>query len=167
MSDGRRVSVGRLTGAFGIRGEIKCVPTPFSAARMTAGKRYTLGDGVDAVTVRCTAVRKHQEKLLVTFEGYATPEAVRDFNGREVFAEASEIVLAPGEYLDADLVGLRLIDATQNELGTVVGVAHFPAQDCLIVGDNRALVPMIRAFVGAIDLDARTIATTLPDGLLD
>lgn len=167
MSDARRVSVGRLTGAFGIRGEIKCLPTPFSAVRLSAGKTYVLALGVNAFAVRCTAVRKHQEKLLVTFEGYSTPEAVRELNGAEVFAEASEIVLGPGEYLDADLVGLRLVDAEQNELGTVVGVAHFPAQDCLIVGERGALVPMIRAFVGAIDLEKRTIATTLPAGLLD
>lgn len=167
MSDVRRVSVGRLTGAFGVRGEIKCLPTPFSAARMTAGKTYTLGEGADATNVSCTAVRKHQAKLLVTFENVVTPEAARDLSGREVFIDASDVVLGPGEFLDADLVGLRLIDAAQNVLGTVVGVAHFPAQDCLIVGERRALVPLIRAFVGTIDLASGTIATTLPDGLLD
>ena len=139
----------------------------FSAARVTAGNTFALGDEDGARSVRCLAVRTHQAKLLVTFEGYATPEAVGELSGSELFADASDIALGPGEYLDADLVGLRLIDAAGGELGTVVGVTHFPAQDCLVVGPQRALVPLIAAFVGAIDMRARTIATTLPAGLLD
>jgi 16S rRNA processing protein RimM len=75
--------------------------------------------------------------------------------------------LEPGEYLDADLIGLRLIDASGKLLGEVVGIEHFPAQDCLVVGPQRALVPMVKAFIGAIDLEARTIAVgDLPEGLL-
>lgn len=167
MNDGRRVSVGRLTGAFGIRGEIKCVPTPFSPVGMKAETTFVVGEGREALLLRCTGVRKHQEKLLVLFEGYASPESVRELAGREVFADAREIVLLPGEFLDSDLVGLRLIDESANDIGTVVGVAHFPAQDCLIVGSQRALVPLIRAFIGEIDVINGTIATTLPAGLLD
>ncbi|GAC1301983.1 MAG: ribosome maturation factor RimM [Vulcanimicrobiaceae bacterium] len=167
MSDLRRVSVGRLTSAFGIRGEIKLVPTPYAAASIVAGRSYRLQSGAAERLVRCTATRKHNDKLLVTFAGYATPETVRELGGCEVFAEASEIALGPGEYLDADLIGLRLVDADGEDLGTVVAVQHFPAQDCLVVGERRALVPLIKAFVGTIDLDRRTIATTLPEGLLD
>jgi len=167
VNDARRVRVGRLTGPFGIRGEIKFAPAPFAAVRVRAGGTYALGDADSARTVRCTAARTHHRKLLVSFAGFATPEAVCELTGCELFAEASEIALAPGEYLDADLVGLRLRDEAGVDLGAVVGVQHFPAQDCLIVGPGRALVPLISAFVGTIDLSARTIATTLPAGLLE
>jgi 16S rRNA processing protein RimM len=86
--------------------------------------------------------------------------------GRELFVEREQLRLAPDEYLDADLTGLRLIDLRGNELGTVVGVEHYATQDCLIVGPQRALVPMVRAFIHRIDVAAGTIAVDLPDGLL-
>ncbi|GAC1306521.1 MAG: ribosome maturation factor RimM [Vulcanimicrobiaceae bacterium] len=167
MTEDRRVSVGRLASPFGIRGEIKFVPTPFAAATIAVGRSYEVAAASGVRTVRCTARRTHRERFLVTFEGYDAPETVRDLTNCELFAIASEIELQPGEYLDADLIGLQLIDERGEVLGDVVGVQHFPAQDCLIVGPNRALVPMIRAFVGTIDLVARTIETTLPLGLLD
>jgi len=167
VSDVRRVCVGRLTSPFGIRGEIKFVAAPAAAASIAAGRTYYLGATAAARALRCTAKRRHQDKLLVSFEGYAAPETVRELTGSELFVEASAIELGPGEYLDADLIGLRLIDERGVPLGAVVAVQHFPTQDCLVVGPQRALVPLIRAFVGTIDLDARTIATTLPDGLLE
>ncbi len=167
VSAGRRVSVGRLTSPFGVKGEIKFVPAPFAAARIAAGHAYALGVSADARIVRCSRAREQHEKLFVTFDAFVTPEAVGELSGCELFAEASEIVLSAGEYLDADLIGLRLVDEAGRELGTVVGVQHLPTQDCLIVGPQRALVPLIRAFIGTIDLERRTIATTLPAGLLD
>ena len=167
MSVVRRVSVGRLASAFGVRGEIMFVPAPFAAVAVTAGRTYALGAGSQARTLRCTSVRTHHAKLLISFEDFTSPEAVRELAGSELFADDHDIVLAPGEYLDTDLVGLQLVDAAGKALGAVVGVQHFPAQDCLVVGAQRALVPMIAAFVGTIDLGARTIATTLPEGLLE
>jgi 16S rRNA processing protein RimM len=75
--------------------------------------------------------------------------------------------LPQGEYLDDDLIGLRLCDPGGRELGVVVGVEHFPAQDCLVVGERRALVPVVSAFIKSIDPSAGTITAELPEGLLD
>lgn len=163
----RRVVVGRLTSVFGVRGELKCVPTTFGAGAFAAGRSYALGGAADARELRCVGARKHHEKLVLAFEGIATPEIARALCGAELFADHVVVELGPDEYLDADLVGLRLVDATGRELGEVVGVQHFPAQDCLVVGPQRALVPLVKAFVRTIDLQARTIATTLPEGLLE
>jgi len=116
---------------------------------------------------KCAARRRHHEKLLLGFEGVATPEAARELVGAEIFGEAGEIVLGKDEYLDADLIGLRLIDPAGGDLGTVASVRHFPAQDCLVVGERGALVPMVKAFIKRVDLVARTIDVELPEGLLE
>ncbi len=48
-------------------------------------------------------------------------------------------------------------------------VAHYPAQDVLLVdvGARGAMVPLVSAFVRAIDVAAKRIVVDLPDGLLD
>ncbi len=74
--------------------------------------------------------------------------------------------LGPDEYLDADLIGLRLLDEKGTELARVVGVEHYPAQDCLVVEPGRALVPLVKAFIKRIDVDDGVIVTELPEGLL-
>ncbi len=161
-----RVAVGKLTGVFGIRGEIKCKPSTLDNNAFAAGKTFALGSAANAREVRCTGARRHHERLLLAFEGIATPEEARTIVGSELYAERSEPVLASDEYLDRDLVGLRLIDGEGRELARVVGVQHFPAQDCLVVDPGNALVPMVKAFVRHIDIAAGTILVDLPDGLI-
>ncbi|GAC1523065.1 MAG: ribosome maturation factor RimM [Vulcanimicrobiaceae bacterium] len=146
---------------------MKCVPTASGEHAFASGTTFAIGNAADAREVRCTGARRHHEKLLVAFADIATPEAARAFVGAELYGEAGAIVLAPGEYLDADLVGMRLVDLEGRELATVVGVQHFPAQDCLIVGERRALVPMVKAFIRRIDAVARSIEVDLPLGLIE
>jgi 16S rRNA processing protein RimM len=159
--------IGRLTGVFGIRGELKCRALAGDAA-FEAGRSYEVAAGGETRRLRCRSVRRHHDRLVVAFEGFDTPEAAKALAGAEVRGEPGDIELGPDEYLDADLVGLRLIDESGAELGrTVVGIAHYPAQDCLIVDPGRALVPLVKAFVKKIDVAGGTIATSLPDGLFD
>jgi 16S rRNA processing protein RimM len=161
------VIVGRLTGAFGVRGEIKCIPSANGSSVFAAGRSYVVANAEGERTVHCRSARRHHEKLLLAFEGFETPEAVRALAG-EIRADLGDLPLGENEYLDADLVGLRLTDERGADLGrVVVAVEHYPAQDCLVVDPGRKLVPLVRAFVSRVDLAAGTIATSLPEGLFD
>jgi 16S rRNA processing protein RimM len=162
----RRVAVGRLLGVFGIRGELKCRPTAFGADAFAAGRTFALGSA-DGRELRCTGARRHHERLLLAFEGIATPEAARDLVGRDLYADADDVELGADEYLDADLIGLRLIGEDGRELARVTGVRHFPAQDCLVVDPGAALVPLVKAFVRRVDVAGGTIHVSLPDGLIE
>ncbi|MDQ2908433.1 MAG: ribosome maturation factor RimM [Candidatus Eremiobacteraeota bacterium] len=162
-----RVAVGSLTGVFGIRGELKCRTTDAQAQPPAARTTYSLiRDGLERSLV-CTAARRHHERLLLTFEGIDTPEAARALVGGDLYAERVEVPLGPNEYLDADLIGLRLVDESGTELAHVIGVEHYPAQDCLVVEPGRALVPLVKAFIKRIDIAAGYIVTALPAGLLE
>ncbi len=160
-------AVGRLTGTFGVRGELKLQPTPVGEDAFASGRRYAFvaRDGSRG-ELACASVRRHHDRLVIAFDGYETPEASAVLVGAVLSAEREAIALAPGEFFDADLIGLRLIDASGTELARVTGVEHYPAQDCLIVAPGARLVPLVKAFVGRIDLAAGTIETTLPPGLL-
>jgi 16S rRNA processing protein RimM len=162
-----QLGVGRLTGVFGIRGELKCKPTPLGEDAFAAGRTFAYRSPGGTGELRCTGARRHHERLLLRFEGIGDPESARAYVGAELFAERARVELGPGEYLDADLIGLRLIDEEGRELAQVVGVEHFPAQDCLVVGPQRALVPLVKAFVRHVDVAAGTIVMSLPVGLLE
>jgi 16S rRNA processing protein RimM len=163
-----RVAVARLAGVFGIRGELKCKPATFGDGVLSAGRTYfTSPEPGRGSELELATVRRHHERSIVTVAGIETPEAAQALVGTELFLERAEIELLPGEYFDADLIGLRLLDEAGRERGTVVRVEHYPAQDCLVVAPGGALVPLVRAFAPKIDLTARTIAMTLPRGLLD
>ncbi len=157
-----------MTGAFGVRGEIKCVPAG-DAGAFAAGRTYVVRTATGERTVRCRSARRHQEKLLLAFEEFDSPEAVRALAGAEVRADVAEVPLAADEYLDSDLVGLRLTDehGVDIEGRVVVAVEHFPHQDYLVFDPGRKLVPLVKAFVRRVDPAAGTIAMELPEGIFD
>jgi 16S rRNA processing protein RimM len=85
--------------------------------------------------------------------------------GATLYAHRGEIELGPGEYLDADLVGCVLVDSSGRQLGSVSAVEHYPGSDMLVV--NGKLVPMVSAFIKAVDLQRSRITVDIPPGLLD
>jgi 16S rRNA processing protein RimM len=161
-----RVVLGRLTGVFGIRGELKCRPTPLGTDAFVVGAVVSAGPDVEARQLRCAGVRRHHERLLLAFDGVTTPEAARGLVGAELSELRDDVPLGADEYYDADLIGMRLVDDEERELGRVSAVRHFPAQDCLVIEPGGGLVPLVKAFVRTVDVAARTIRTSLPEGLL-
>jgi len=128
--------------------------------------RATLRDGSQR-ELRVRAHRLHKGRPLVAFEGFDDATAADALVGARLALDAADLVLGEGEYLDADLIGCMLVDETGRELGAVVDVAHHTAQDLLVIGEQRAYVPLVRAFVQRVDVAAKRIDVTLPAGLLD
>jgi 16S rRNA processing protein RimM len=81
----------------------------------------------------------------------------------------SETPADQDEFYDPHLVGLRVVDSTGNELGTVTRVDHLGFQDMLAVetSSGERLVPFVSALVPEVDLvNQRVVVTPIP-GLLD
>jgi 16S rRNA processing protein RimM len=71
-------------------------------------------------------------------------------------------------WFDHQLVGLRVMrDGAQ--VGVVVRVEHFPAQDLLVIdtGDSEVLLPFVKAFVPRVDSDAGVVEITPPGSLFE
>jgi 16S rRNA processing protein RimM len=151
-----------------LRGECKIDATRLGADALAPGSvvHVALADGAQRM-LRIRSSRMHKGRPLAAFEGFDDASAVAMLVGARLALDRADVVLAPGEFLDADLIGCECVDATGAGLGRVVGVEHYPAQDMLVIGATRALVPMVREFVHSIDVASRRITVNLPPGLLD
>ena len=169
-------NAGRVAGVFGLRGELKVAPSRIGDDALEAGVgvRATLSDGT-VRELRVRALRRHQGRPLVSFDGVDDANAAQVLVGATLAIDRGDVELDEGEYFDDDLVGCALVDADGAVLGEVTAVEHYPAQDVVIValsdgqgaGARRAMVPLVRAFVRRVDVRARRITVELPVGLLD
>ena len=158
--------VARLVGLFGISGEFKCRPSSAGEEAVTADRVFFLDpEGKRALTT--TMVRRHHKRMIVKLSGIETLEAAQPLVGSTLYLPREQIHVREGEFLDHDLIGLRLCDLEGRELGVVRSVEHYPAQDCLLVEPGHALVPLVRAFILDIDTAQGQIIVSLPEGLLD
>lgn len=110
-----------------------------------------------------TSVRPHKGRLLLGVEGVCDADAAQALAGAVLYAPRAHLDVAPGEYLDTDLVGCSVRGCDGANYGSVDAVQHYPASDMLVVGTT--LVPMVRAIVREIDLAERRIVVDPPAGL--
>ena len=167
---GSWVVIGRLGRPHGIRGEITVeVRTDDPDQRFAEGAVLHRESGVP---LRVERTHWHNGTLLLAVEG------VFDRNGAEALRDtvvhadtsADPPLEDPDEFYDHQLVGLAVVHADGAPVGTVTDVLHTPGGDLLAVERSEGselLLPFVRAVVPTIDLAARRVIITPPDGLLE
>ncbi|WP_294266282.1 ribosome maturation factor RimM [uncultured Sphingomonas sp.] len=129
----RPVTLAAITGAHGIRGEVKLK----IFADDLASYRLFNGGTLKLVSLRQDIAR---------FEGVADRTAAEAMRGTALTVPRSSLPpLDEGEYYHADLIGLAARSETGEPLGTVVAVENYGASDLVEIeraGGRRFLVPL-------------------------
>mgnify|MGYP006443551161 CR=1 FL=1 len=111
-------------------------------------------------------------EALVKLAGINHREEASAWTGQTVYLPLSELPTLSGDedFYYYEVIGAELLDETHGRVGTILNVLEMPGQDLLEVEDaagKRHLVPITDAFIGAYDREARRLAATLPEGLLE
>ena len=172
------VVVGRIGRPHGVKGAATIeVRTDEPDKRFAAGARLLTDSGLDLTVASATW---HSGRLLVTFEGFEDRSAVEQLRNVLVSVDrpADERPEDPEEFYDSDLEGCEVVvaDGTDGSaadagvIGVVREVSHLPGQDLLVVAtpdEREVLIPFVSAFVPQIDVSAKRIVITPPEGLLE
>lgn len=165
------VTVGRIGRPHGIAGEVSVeVRTDTADLRFAAGARLTTEpERAGPLTVRQT--RWHGSRLLVRFDGVTDRTGAEALRGVRLLSEVSadERPADPDEFFDHQLVGLRAVTTTDDDIGAVTDVLHLPEQDLLVIAreGTEALVPFVAEIVPEVDLPGGRVVIDPPRGLLD
>lgn len=167
--------VGRLLKAHGLKGAIKLeLYTDSPNERFVPGAVFELQVPEESPwfgkTVTVTELRWYNQAPVLFLEG------ITDRTGAEslikaillIDAETEKLPDEPDAWYDHQLVGLKALrDGV--DVGQVVRVEHFPAQDLLIIkaGDREVMLPFVKAIVPAVDIKAGTVTVTPPTGLFE
>lgn len=99
-------------------------------------------------------------EILLKLKGIDTPEAVRAIAGGEIILNRRDVPpCKKDEFFIADLHGCKLI-LNGEEVAVVVSIVTNAANDLLEVekiGGGTVFIPMLKQFVGNIDIKARQI----------
>ena len=165
MNDsGRRILLGRVIGAFGVRGEIKLESFTEPLEQILHYQPWILRDARGGER-ELSGVRARQttKGLVARFPNVDDRDAAEALRGCEVFVPRS--VLPPpaeGEFYWVDLEGLQVQTVDGVHLGTVSHLFPTGANDVVVVRDGadgrERMIPFVRPdFVRAIDFEAGTM----------
>jgi 16S rRNA processing protein RimM len=161
------LSVGKLLHPHGVWGEILMeVHTDFPE-RLVPGMVLYLDP--PAEPLHMVRRRSHKNGLLLTFEGYTTPEAVGQLRNQVVYVRADDRpALDEGEYYHHQLLNLRVTSDEGVPLGVVTEILETGATDVLVVRPEfgtEVLIPMADSFIRAVDLSGGEITVHLIPGM--
>jgi 16S rRNA processing protein RimM len=165
------VTVGRIIKAHGIRGEVVVDVLSDVPGRFDVGADVQL----DGRPVTITGSRPHQGRLLLRLEGVADRSAAELLRGK-VFEAAAADVSDEDTYYAHELVGMAVVDAEGEDLGTVSALIELPpaaGYDLLEVrrADGTTwMLPAVDEYVEVQDAPAggeRLAVVDPPEGLVD
>ena len=159
---GPALRVGRVIGAHGVRGEVRVEPLTDFPDRFRPGAQIE----VDGRLLTIREVGGGGAQLVLRFAEVVDREQAAGLQGAYLTVPLEQARTLPeGHFYHFQLVGLRVRDRQGRHLGSVVDVLEYPANDVLRVSGGRGevLVPMVRAVVQAVDLEAGVIEIDLPE----
>ena len=153
-----RILLGRIHGAFGVRGEVKLESFTEPLSAILRYQPWTLRDAQGRErTLEGARGRETAKGLVATFPGVEDRDAAEALRGSEVWAPRSALPPArPGEYYWVDLEGLRVANTEGVELGTVSHLFSTGANDVLVVqGERERMIPFLEPdYIVTVDFDA-------------
>jgi 16S rRNA processing protein RimM len=175
------VEVGRILGAWGIKGGLKVKPFASDPQALFSSKRWFIepGDSLRpgaanlparaAGLLRVVQAREQGDCVVATVQDLDDRNAAEALAGWRVFIPRSSFPTPDsGEFYWVDLIGLAVVNREGVALGTVTGLletgphcvlklARPAAEAAAEPGSDERLIPFVDAYVDRVDLAARLI----------
>lgn len=168
------LTVGEIVNTQGIKGEVRVISkTDFPEARFKKGNVLTLFLGKEkSLELTIDGSRVHKNFQLLHFKGYPTINDVEKFRGGllKVAEDALSDELLEDEFYYHEIIGLKVVDDKNNDLGEVKDIFTTGANDVWTVarpGKKDWYLPYIDDVVKDIDLEKGTVLVELMEGLMD
>lgn len=171
----RRVVLGRVLGAHGLRGQLRVRFFGDGPENLMRVPEIFLGRDCDDPDALSYAVQRSRQgrpgEVRMTLEGVSGREAAEELRGRLVLGEPAHLEPLPeGEHYWFELIGCEVFGSDGRRLGTVREIWETGAHDVLVVEREQGeplLVPTADPLLGEVDVGERRIVVELLPGLVN
>ena len=167
MNKAASFTIGKVTGVHGLDGNLKVWSFAESIDTFCPGKNVLLkseeGLGKPYTILKASA---HKKGILLSLDGVDNRNLAEDLVGKEILIDRDQLP-EPEEdtWYWQDLLGLDVFDHQKGFIGKITNIFPTGANDVLVVTDKtrETLVPMHKHFVESVDIEKKTVRTTLPE----
>ena len=157
----RMLTVGRLHGAFGVRGEVKLESFTDPLRSIARYQPWILRDA-RGIERACEGVRVREggKGLIATMPGIEDKDAADALRGTEVLVPRSALPPpAEGEFYWVDLEGLRVVNLDGADFGIVSHLFSTGANDVLVAqGERERMIPFVLPdYIRSVDFEAGVV----------
>ncbi|MBS0194403.1 MAG: ribosome maturation factor RimM [Proteobacteria bacterium] len=155
----RNIALGRISGAFGVRGEIRIESWTDPPVAILRYQPWIFVHRDATSRLAGVIGRAHGDAVVACVPGMADRDAAQALAGAQIFVPRSALPPPkPGEYYWVDLEGLRVVNADGADFGVVDHLFDTGANHVLVVrGERERLIPFVQPYLVSVDFDSRRI----------
>jgi 16S rRNA processing protein RimM len=165
------IEVGRIAGAWGIKGWFKVFTYSGDPEAVFSSKRWLLQPSLKnkspfqgTVKLKIIESKEHSDSIVACAEGVSSPESADELKGARIFVPRSSFPsTALDEYYWVDLIGLSVINRELQELGTVIDLISTGPQTVLVLTRLESgktvetMVPFVGTYIDKVDIESKLI----------
>ncbi len=148
------VLIGKLVNTHGLKGEVRILSDfRYKDKVFIPGMKIYIGK--EKHEEKIVSYRHHKIFEMIMMDGYNDIDQVLKYKGDYVFVNKEDIKLGENEYLDEDIIGLKVIVGSTT-IGLVKRIENHNG-NLLLLTDNGKLIPYNFGVIKNIDLVNKTI----------
>ena len=160
MSKQQHITVGKISGVFGIKGWVKVFSFTDPRENILNYSPWLLKKGSETRSIAVTDGKLQGKAVVAQLDGINDRNQAVGLTGWDIFITPEQLPkTAKGEYYWSDLIGLKVETTLGVQLGVVDSLLETGANDVLIVkGERERVIPFLqKQTIMNIDLDAGRI----------
>ena len=164
--------MGRVLGAFGLRGELRVFYYGEDPKLLTLADQVWLGaEPLVARPLQPVSLRVHKGRVLLQVQEVSERDGAQARAGQWLYLERSQLPQLPeNEFYWFEIKGADVKDLGGKLLGKVLNINNNGSQDLLeIIGPRKqtAYIPMVKPMLHTLDVENSLVVVDLPPGLLE
>ena len=158
-----KVTVGKISSAWGLRGHLRIFPLTDNPNRFSKDSRLE----IDNLVVIVQSVQQSKKHLIIKFDCVNNRTEAEGLHGSLVTVSQEQIGPPPeGSYYHYQIVGMEVVTEDGTSLGQVTEILSTGSNDVYLVRDrerNETLVPALEDILIKIDVAQNRMVVQLPE----
>jgi 16S rRNA processing protein RimM len=163
--------LGTVVAKYSFKGEVLIKLDTDDPDTYLSLQSFLLEDKSRLIPCFITKVQLHKSQLLrVSVEGVKSEKQADTMIGKSVYLPLDQLPkLADDQFYYHDIIGYKVIDSIQGQIGTITGVNDTSSQVLLEVeyDDRQILIPLVDELIQQLDKQQKQLYLSIPEGLLD
>lgn len=145
------IFIGKIVNTHGIKGEVRLISN-FKFKDKVFIKNMPIYIGKNKTKEIIKTYRPHKQFDMITLNGYNNINDILKYKGLLVYINNEDLILNNNEYLDEDLIGLKVI-IDNNIKGTIKNIEDYKTYKLIIVNNDEKdyLIPYVSDIIENID----------------
>lgn len=161
------IYIGKIVNTHGIKGEVRIL-SDFEKKDKVFLKGMPIYIGRKKEREVINTYRHHKNFEMITMEGYYDINEILRYKGLYVYIKKEDLKLEDGEYLESDLINLKVI-VDDKEKGFVKEIRDSGHNKFLVIetSNKNVFIPYQKEFISNIDFENKQIVITPIKGMFE